>query len=252
MIREFNWERAFHRKNINEKVTILNNTINNVLSNFIPHDIITWFNKIIINLIKNKNIFYKSHTANENCTDEKEAIKALQNKSTSTIENAKSEYYSKLSMKLSNPETSSEAYWSILKSFVNDLKIPIIPPLHHNDNFITDFRQKAQFLNSFFAEQCSILQNSSKLPTNLVPQTDQSLTSINYSPNDLLKIIQNLNSNQANGPDKISIRMIKICGNSLCKPLEMIFKSCIIKGGFPSEWKKFNVVPGHKKATSHS
>ena len=30
-IREFNWSWAFHRKNINEKVSILNNTINNVL-----------------------------------------------------------------------------------------------------------------------------------------------------------------------------------------------------------------------------
>ena len=76
-----------------------------------------WFNKNIINLIKNKNIFYKSHTANENSTDKTEAIKTLQNKLTSTIENAKSEYYSKLSMKLSNPETSSKAYWSILKKF---------------------------------------------------------------------------------------------------------------------------------------
>ena len=31
-IREFNWKRAFHGMNINEKVSILNNTINNVLS----------------------------------------------------------------------------------------------------------------------------------------------------------------------------------------------------------------------------
>ena len=96
-IRKFNWERAFHRENINEKVSILNNTINNVLSNFIPHKIITcddkkppWFNKNTINLIKNKNIFYKSHTANENSINKKEAIKALQNKSTSPIQNAKS------------------------------------------------------------------------------------------------------------------------------------------------------------------
>ena len=67
-------------------MSILNNTINNVLSNFIPHETITcddkkppWFNKNIMNLIKNKNIFYKSHTANENSTDKKEAIKPFQN-----------------------------------------------------------------------------------------------------------------------------------------------------------------------------
>ena len=74
------------------KVSILNNTISNVLSNFIPHKTITcddkkppWFNKNIINLIKNRNIFYKSHTANENSTDKKEALKALQNKLASKL-----------------------------------------------------------------------------------------------------------------------------------------------------------------------
>ena len=46
--------------------------------------------------------------------------------------------------------------------------------------------------------------------------------------------------------------MIKICGNSLCKPLEMTFKSCIKKGEFPSEWKKPNVVPLHKKNDKQS
>ena len=130
-------------------------------------------------------------------------------------------------------------------------KIPIIPPLYCNGNFITDFCQKAELFNSFFAEQCSILLNSSKLPTNLAPRTDQSLTSINFSQDDILKIIQNLNPNKAHDPDKISICMIKICGKSLCKPLEMIFKPCIIKGEYPSEWKKANVVPVHKKATSN-
>ena len=59
-----------------------------------------WCNKNIINLIMNKSIFYKSHTANENSSDKTEAIKAFQNKLTSPIENAKSQYYSKLSTKL--------------------------------------------------------------------------------------------------------------------------------------------------------
>ena len=45
----------------------------------------------------------------------------------------------------------------------------------------------------------------------------------------------------------ISIRMVKICGESISKPLEIIFKSCIEKGQFPNEWKKANVVPVHKK-----
>ena len=51
----------------------------------------------------------------------------------------------------------------------------------------------------------------------------------------------------AHGHDMISIRMLKICGESISKPLEIIFKSCIEKAQFPSEWKKANVIPVQKK-----
>ena len=86
-----------------------------------------------------------------------------------------------------------------------------------------------------------------ELPTNLASRTDQSLTSINFSQDDILKIIQNLNPNKAHGQDKISICMIKICGKSLCKPLEINFQSCIINGEYPA-LKKANIVPVHKKS----
>ena len=45
----------------------------------------------------------------------------------------------------------------------------------------------------------------------------------------------------------ISIRMSKICGKSICRPLELIFNECMSNGVFPLEWKKGSVVPVHKK-----
>ena len=38
--------------------------------------------------------------------------------------------------------------------------------------------------------------------------------------------------------------MLKLRGDSLLPPLELIFKSCLASGTFPSEWKKVSV---HKK-----
>ena len=46
----------------------------------------------------------------------------------------------------------------------------------------------------------------------------------------------------------ISIRMLKICDKSICKPLELICQSGIKHGKFPNEWKMANVVPVHKKS----
>ena len=41
--------------------------------------------------------------------------------------------------------------------------------------------------------------------------------------------------------------MIKICDTSICKPVKLIFQSCLESGKFLNEWKKTNVVPVHKK-----
>ena len=45
----------------------------------------------------------------------------------------------------------------------------------------------------------------------------------------------------------ISIGMLKICDESICKSLGIIFRSCLENGKFPSEWKKANVVPVFKE-----
>ena len=40
---------------------------------------------------------------------------------------------------------------------------------------------------------------------------------------------------------------MKICDYCICKPIKLIFQSCVESGKFPSEWKKANVVPVHKR-----
>ena len=75
----------------------------------------------------------------------------------------------------------------------------------------------------------------STLPINMSSRTDSSLKSINFSRDEDLEIIKNLNLGNFYGPDKISFRMIRICGNSLCKPIEIIFKSCVSKR-LTSKW----------------
>ena len=41
--------------------------------------------------------------------------------------------------------------------------------------------------------------------------------------------------------------MLKIFGDPILKPLELIFTSCLENGKFPIKWKKANVVPVHNK-----
>ena len=161
-------------------------------------------------------------------------MKLLQEDQHNKIELSKSNYYSQITYKLTHIQKNTKAYWALLKRFLNYRKIPLIPPLFHGNEYITDFKKKAELLNSFFAKQCSLISNSSELPLNLHFTTEKRLDILNLSNNDIKKIIQNIDPHKAHSDDKIRIRRIKICRKSICKSLNL-FKQCIDSGSFPLE-----------------
>ena len=134
-------------------------------------------NKEIKQLIEKKNQFYKRFIRSNKTLLHIDQFKALQDELRFLIEKSRNNYYSKLSQKLSNKATSSKAYWSILIRFSNDKKIPCIPPVFRDNKFVIDFREKAEPFNTFFAEQCSLTNNNSKLPKNLPFLTEKRLMS---------------------------------------------------------------------------
>ena len=97
--------------------------------------------------------------------------------------------------------------------------------------------------------QCTPLINDSKLPSVFTVYTESLLESFHFSPDQIGDIVKKLDPNKAHGHGMISIHMLKLCGDSIWKPLEMeiIFKNCLKEGIFPDEWKKANIVPIHKK-----
>ena len=92
----------------------------------------------------------------------------------------KEKYYHHLSFKLKNPNTSTKAYWSILKSFYNDTKVSLVPPLLVNNKIVSDFTKKATLFNDFFATQCTPLTNDSILPSTISFKTHSRLNTISF------------------------------------------------------------------------
>ena len=54
----------------------------------------------------------------------------------------------------------------------------------------------------------------------------------------ICQIIQNLDSNKAHGHDNISIRILKICNNSIYKPFEITFRQALLISVSSSKYKK--------------
>ena len=99
------------------------------------------------------------------------------------------------------------------------IKMPCIPPIFHENRFVTSFKEKAELFNSFLAKQCSIIDSGNEMSSFLHPKTDKSWSNITFTEKDIEKDIQNLASNKAHGHDTISICMLRICGKYVIKLL---------------------------------
>ena len=110
-----------------------------------------------------------------------------------------------MSIKPTKFHKSWKAYWYLLKTFLNNKKVPLIPPLYHQGNFINNLKIKAELFNSFFASQSSLIKNDRKRPSHLNYKTDNRLSAVNFSIDDIGKILQNLDPNKAHGHDKIKV-----------------------------------------------
>ena len=131
---------------MNDVVDICIKTIYNILSNFIPHQTITIddkdpprFNTKIKSLLQEKNKIYKNFRKDRNNTQLLRKLEHLQNRLNNSTDSSKHNYYLRMANKLNSIQKSSKAYLSLLKSFLNNKKIPIFPPIRHNNALVIDF-----------------------------------------------------------------------------------------------------------------
>ena len=197
--------------------------------------------------IKAKDNMYNKYLQNGRFESDFVLLETLITELNELIVTTKLLYYENLGKKLNNPLVQAKTYWSILKTFYNGKKIPLIPPLLVNEKFVTDMKTKADIFNKFFAEQCTPLKNDSKTPITQIFLTQSRLSSLDFNEDEILKIIRTLNIHKAHGHDDISIRMIKICDKSLLKPLTILFQNSTKSSCYPVIWKRSNIIPAHKK-----
>ena len=59
------------------------------------------------------------------------------------------------------------------------------------------------------------------------------MSSFKVTESDILSIINSLDTTKTHGYDNLSIRMIKMCGESIILPLKIIFQESLKKRKFP-------------------
>ena len=143
-------------------VSIFNQTIINILCNFIPHETVLfddrdppWMNKEIKKLIHEKKSIFNCFRQNNNDKQLLDRLKDLQAQLNFLIEKSKGKYYSRLTSKLSGIGKSSKAYWSILKTFLIGKKFHVFHRYLKTTNILQISRKKRNYSIHFL--QISVL-----------------------------------------------------------------------------------------------
>ena len=210
-----------------------------------PGSNLPWLLKELRKLFQTRNEAFKraKRTGRPN---HQSKYKHLRNKATSMLCSAKSQYFSNL-------DTSDcKAFWRTVKSITRNKSA--IPSLEHNGSAINDDQEKAEVLNSFFAE-CF----NSSLPSLSSGENFCSNEEDDVCPDDflcyeeeVLELLQSIDTTKANGPDGISGTMLKATAYAIFPSVTALFNKSIRSGIVLTKWKEANVTPIPKGSNTSS
>ena len=144
---------------------------------------------------------------------------------------------------IDDPALIPKKFWSYVKSNSNSHRIPEC--VNYKSKFRTIRQDQCQLFNEYFYHQFS---SPSSYDVN-IDLTNDPMLDFNIHHSTVHKILANINSNKAQGPDKVHGKVLKTCAVSLAYPLSIIFNTCFETGQLPLEWKTANIVPIFKKGS---
>ena len=192
-------------------------------------------------------LFNKAKLSGKNSLEWKE-YKKIRNSCTNLIRRTKAEYWKKEFQK----STNSKTFWKTVKKFNGDTKAAVIGPLSDNSIMLTDNSQKANLMNTFFANVGrNLASKTSSNNTNLhVYRVTPTISNISPNIKTFAKSFTSaVKIDKSCGPDEITAKELLINTEVSISGLYTILKKSIETETFPNKWKTAKVTCVHKKGS---
>ena len=249
-----NWSEVFNDKDPETACTRVTEIIYDAMEMFIPHKVVIkktgdkpWFNDECRQAAKKKRKIYRQYKKDNLLSTKEKFIKARKYYN-QTEKKAKKKYNLELKENLTDRNISNKKWWRVVNTLSGKPGHSDIPVIVEDNIAYTTAREKAQVFCKTFAEKCN-LQGARKDAPFLDKSTHSSFNNVTFKPKIIHRLLRQLDPAKATGPDLIPSRVLKECSAELASPLSRLFQLCFDNGVFPSNWKRANVVPIHKRGS---
>lgn len=126
-----------------------------------------------------------------------------------------------------------------------------ISALRSKGGLTNESKEKAEILNTQFRSLFTKTQLNEP-SMNLPKRTPNTIPKLNITSKGVEKLLSDINSNKAMGPDSIPNLILKNCNKELAPGLTILFQNSVDRGSLPNHWRSANVAPVYKNGGVHA
>ena len=189
-----------------------------------------WFSAACAAATVHRNHFFRLYQQNKS-SESKGKFRQASNCCKRVLEAAKLAYANKTKESITSQKLDCRDFWRIVNSVINKGK-SLIPPLFNGPEVLSSASDKAKLFARNFSKNSNFNDSGISLPS-FPSRTNLKLHNISVTPKTVKKVIMNLDSSKASGPD---------CETELSYILAELFNMRLKEPYFPDCWKVLLVV----------
>ena len=205
-----------------------------------------WANTTIKKLSRRKKKAYNK-ARRSNSEQDWEKYKRLQSLSQKPTRQAHNKYlYDIISAKLKD---NNKQFYSYMKSKKQDASG--ISSLRDNQGYLhSEAKDKAEILSAQF-KTVYTQEDHTNIP-HKGPSPYSAMQHITITDNGVYKLLRNIKSHKATGPDNIQARYLKKLALELTPAITFLFQTSLEQGKLPNDWLQAHLVPVFKKGDKNT
>ena len=241
-------DKSKNNNDINFLWDYFKNSLNKSIQDHIPSKTITfrnsvpWMNKTLKCMIRKKARLHKQAKKTNNWSNYK-----FHQKLTKKAFRKAEMLYVNQTIEDGLSQNNTKPFWRFVKSKKQDNVG--ISPLLHCGKLECDSKNKAEILLGQFSSVFT------KIKDGVLPKVRKyvktPLTHINITTPGVTKLLKNIKTSKASGPDNIPNMVLKECAAELAPGVTCLFQESINSGKLPADWTGANIAPIFKKGDRH-